>query len=188
VQRGTNDFFPVLTKLIAKNPDVIAPISMVDGMAALTIQQSKQLGYEGAFAFHTFHNYRALIEKAGEDAMDKIIMINVDNLNPSAPPVFRELHDRYIEKYKEKFSSVANAVYPVLFILKQGFEKAGSLDTSDVAAALETLKGVHPYGGKFSMGGLQTYGANHQIIAPVIMSEIRKGKEVYLGTVFPPVP
>jgi len=188
VQRGTTDYFPVLTKLIAKNPEVITPIAMVDGMAALTMQQARQLGYKGAFAFNTFHDLNAVSEKAGWEAMEGMININIENTNPNAPPGMKDVFESYTKKYQEKFSVVTNAVYPVLWILKLGMEKAGSLDPTIVAKALETLEGEHPYSGPFTMGGLKTYGAKHQIVAPIFMSEVKKGKQVYLGYVVPPVP
>ena len=73
------------------------------------------------------------------------------------------------------------------FTFKMAIEKAGSLDTTAVAKAMENLEGEYPYG-RFSMGGVKTYGSRHQISEPIFFSEIKNGALVGLGSVTPPVP
>jgi branched-chain amino acid transport system substrate-binding protein len=188
VQRGTTDFFPLLTNLLAKKPDIIAPIAFTDGPAALILQQARQMNFKGDFAFHTFHSVKDLEQKAGKEALEGTIMITIDNRHPKAPKAMQDLVPVYEKKYNEAFSSVANATYPVLAILAKGIEKAKSLDTTAVAKVLEDLEGPYPYGGTFSMGGLKTYGAKRQIVAPIFMSVYKNGQQEFMGTVSPPVP
>jgi branched-chain amino acid transport system substrate-binding protein len=185
VQRGTTDFFPVLTKMVAKNPNAVMYHAMPGGMTALLIQQGHQLGFKGLVLIPSHQDPDLLVGKAGLEATEGCILPTPDFA--AGTPWMQEAYKRYQEKYKEKFDPIVNVGYPMLWILKLAIEKAGTIDTTEVAKAMENLEGEMPYG-KFSMGGLKTYGSRHQIIYPVFLSQIKGGKLTNIGTVMPPTP
>lgn len=181
VQRGTTDFFPALTKLIATKPACMIPHSMPPGETALVLQQAYQLGYRGLVISPSHYDPAALVAKAGADAVEGFIFQSADFNGASITPAMRELAKKYQEQYKEPIDPIANAGYAYLWVLKMAMEKANSFDTTAVAHAMETLEGEGPFG-HFSMGGLKTYGIKHQISEPVFFSIIRKGKQMDLGS------
>jgi hypothetical protein len=75
----------------------------------------------------------------------------------------------------------------MLGFLKLAIEKANSLDTTEVAKAMESLEGEMIYG-HFSMGGSVTYGAKRQVIYPIAISHIKAGQLVNVSFVMPSVP
>jgi branched-chain amino acid transport system substrate-binding protein len=185
VQRGTTDFFPVLTKLVAVNPNAVLFHATPGGMTALLLQQSRQLGYKGLVMVPSHQDPSLLIEKAGAAAAEGCILTTPDFATGTEE--MREVYEKYQEKYKEKFDPIINVGYPMLWILKLAIEKASSLDTTAVAKAMENLEGEMAYG-HFSMGGLKTYGAKRQIMYPVAVSQIEEGKLVNIAFIMPPVP
>ncbi len=185
VQRGTTDFFPVLTKLAAKNPHAVLFHATPGGMTALLLQQSNQLGYKGLVMVPSHQDPGLLIEKAGAAAAEGCILTTPDFATGTKE--MREVYKNYQEKYKEKFDPIINVGYPMLWILKLAIEKANSLDTTAIAKAMENLEGEMTYG-HFSMGGVKTYGAKRQVIYPVAISQIKGGKLVNISFVMPPVP
>jgi branched-chain amino acid transport system substrate-binding protein len=187
LQRGTTDFFPVLTKMIAKKPDAMIPHSLLPGEVALMLQQKHQLGYKGLIISPSFYELKMLVEKAGTEAVEGFIFQWPDFTGPTATPGMRELYKTYTAKYKEELYAMTVPGYATPWIIKMAIEKAGSLDTTAVAKAMENLEGEYPYG-RFSMGGVKTYGSRHQISEPIFFSEIKNGALVGLGSVTPPVP
>lgn len=185
-QRGTADFFPVLTRMMAKKPDLLIPHAFPEGEVALILQQSHQLGYKGLSVGTTPYNPEGLLAKAGAEAVEGFMFLAPDLTGPASTPGMREFHRNYVEKYKI-FDPVAVAGYPYLWIIKLAIEKAGTCETQAVAKAMESLDGEMPYG-RFAFGGLKTYGARHQIIYPIFLSQFKGGKWVYLGGPVPDVP
>ena len=78
VSRGTSDFFPVLTKLAAKNPQSVMFHATPGGMTALLLQQSYQLGYKGLVLVPSHQDPSLLVEKAGADAAEGCILTTPD--------------------------------------------------------------------------------------------------------------
>jgi len=187
VQRGTTDFFPVLTKMVAKKPDALIPHAVPGGETALILQQSYQLGYRKMVITPSHYDPKTLVAKVGTEAAEGFIFMSPDWNGPTATPAMREVFKRYEEKYKEKFDPIIGPGYPQLHVLKMAIEKAGTFDTTLVMKTMENLEGEMPYG-RFSMGGMKTYGAKRQIVYPIFLSQIKRGVQVGLGSVTPPVP
>jgi branched-chain amino acid transport system substrate-binding protein len=182
VQRGTTDYFPILTKLMTKNPDALIIHSIPPGSTALLIQQKFQLGYKGLVLSPSHFDYKMLKAKAGAEAVEGFIYQTPDISSIDTPPGMLELVKNYEKKYKEDFDPVSIAGYCMIWVLKMAIEKANTFDTTAVAKAMENLEGDYPYG-KFSMGGLKSYGAKHQIVEPIFFSQIKDGKVKGLGSV-----
>jgi branched-chain amino acid transport system substrate-binding protein len=186
-QRGTDDFFPILTRLMTKNPDILIPHSVPPPSMALLLKQKHQMGYKGIIISPSHFDPTKLSAKAGKEAIEGLIHQAPDIEGPLATDGHRELHKRYMEKYKDDFIPVSASAYPYLWYIKMAIEKAGTLETTAVAEAMRNLKGEGPYG-PVTMGGLKTYGSNSQIVEPIFMSIIKDGKNVGLQPVTPPVP
>jgi branched-chain amino acid transport system substrate-binding protein len=185
VQRATTDFFPVLTKLVAKNPHAVLFHATPGGMTALLLQQSNQLGYKGLVMIPSHQDPSLLIEKAGVAAAEGCILTTPNFATGTTG--MQEVYKNYQDRYKEKFDPIVNVGYPMLGFLKLAIEKANSLDTTEVAKAMESLEGEMIYG-HFSMGGSVTYGAKRQVIYPIAISQIKGGQLVNVSFVMPPVP
>jgi len=186
VPPGTSDWFPVLTKVVAKNPDAFIPVSAPPPEAGMIIQQKHQLGYKGLVISPSHYDPNMIVAKAGAEAAEGFISMGPDFTGPNARPGLRYLYEKYTEKYKE-FDPVSQASYGWLEILKIAIEKAGTLDTAGVIKTMENLEGEFVKG-RFSFGGVKTYGIKRQIIEPVDFSAIKNGKHVYLGAIIPSVP
>jgi branched-chain amino acid transport system substrate-binding protein len=189
VDRGVIDFFPVLSKMLSKKPDAIILNSITPGNATLVLQQARQLGYKGILAGQSLYDTRMMVEKAGVEAAEGFIYRSLNLIAPDATPEMHEFYNNYANKYKEEISPIAPSTYAALMILKMAIESAGTVDTTEVAKAMENIEGRQPWGrGRFSMGGLKTFGAKHQIVEPVWLVKLQNGKAINLPLVTPLVP
>ncbi|MEW6262719.1 MAG: ABC transporter substrate-binding protein [Thermodesulfobacteriota bacterium] len=186
-ERGTTDFYPLLTKLMQNPPDALVPHSVPPPVFNLLVKQKHELGFKGLIITPSFVELPILKAQVSPEAMEGIIFQTPDFTGPRALPGHRELYEAYLAKYKEQFSTTTTVTYCYLHILKLALEKAGTFDTTKVAETLETLEGDFPYG-RFTMGGLKTYGLNHQVVEPIFMSEIKKAELAPLPPVTPTVP
>jgi hypothetical protein len=184
IKYGTPDWMPLLTKMTATNADAFYPICLTPGDAALILQQKYQIGYEGLVASACIQSIDLLTEKAGVDAIESYTFAAPIFEGPDALPGFKKLHDTYKAKYGD-FDVVTSAVYHFPEVLKLAIEKAGTLDGDAVANAISNLEAPY-YKGRFSFGGLKTYGSKSQIQEPVHITQISNGKQVYKGA-FPGV-
>jgi len=189
VDRGVIDFFPVLSKMVSKKPDAIILNSITPGNTALVVQQARQLGYTGVLAAQSLYDTGMIVKKGGVKAVEGFIFRSLNLIGPDATPEMRDFHNSYLKKYQEELSPIAPSTYPALAILKMAIEKAGTVETTAVAKAMENIEGEHPWErGRFAMGGLKTFGAKHQIVEPVWLVKLENGKAVNLPLVTPSVP
>jgi ABC-type branched-subunit amino acid transport system substrate-binding protein len=155
---------------------------------ALLMKQKHELGYKGMVLSPSHFDAVKLAEKAGVEAIEGLVHQSPDFEGSLAAPGHRELYKRYAKKYPgEEFMPVSASAYLYLWYIKWAIEKAGTFDTTAVAQTLESIAVESPYG-FVTMGGLETYGAKRQIVEPIYMCVTKKGKDVGLAPITPPVP
>lgn len=94
------------------------------------------------------------------------------------------------EKFKEAKFELTGALYAALYydypnILFRGIEKANSLNTDEVRVAIENLGEIDTITGKGHWGGKEFYGISHQLMWPLVVSQVQKRKLVVVGVVMP---
>jgi branched-chain amino acid transport system substrate-binding protein len=180
--RGTADFTPMLTKLIAKKPDAIDFGAWAGSDGPLACKQAKELGYKGVFIF-SYTQSIPTFEKVAGDHMDGALFYGIFATDPT--PLATHVAKRYVEKYKEKFDPLIWRNADVLNVLKKAMEIAGSADPTAVRDAMSkvSIDGVF---GKTKIGGKSYYGIDCQFLFPIPLSTYnakeKKLVELYRGT------
>ena len=181
--RGTADFTPMLTRLIAKKPDAIDFGAWAGSDGPVICKQAKELGYKGLYIF-SYSQSTPTFLKVAPDCADGALFFQ---LYASAPtPLAERVAKRYEEKYKEPFDPLVWRNYDVLWVLKRAVEMAGTLDPTKLK---DVMKEVHIDGvfGKTRIGGKSYYGIDAQFLfaIPVSTYSVKDNKwvELYRGTV-----
>ena len=171
-ERGTKDFVPVLTRILAAKPDILDLDSNAPGDAGLILKQARQLGYTGTVIQVGGPGIEEIIRVAGDLAEG---MLSYDIFDPSDPGM-----KGYVDGYAKKFGGPINPYGPVMYnaaqILFAGIERAGTLDTGKVRDAIAGLEGHETMLGKVRWTGKELYGINQQILLPFYISEVKGGK------------
>ena len=178
-QRGTQDFRPILLKMIDKNPDLIDFGASVD--APVIMKQLLELGYKGkkvlcAAAFPP----EIMLKLATPQAMEGAIVGYLDPDSPKATKRYKEIFDKYKAKYNELQGPMGILVYDSLSWLVAAIEKAKTLDTTKVRDTMAKLPFETSYG-LARWKGKEMYGIDRLAIYPSYWSEVRDGKLVYIG-------
>ena len=184
-ERGTKDFYPILTKILAQKPDMIDVAASPAGEAGLILKQAMELGFKGAKGWTAGTNPFTIIGVAGKEAAEGVwspCNINVKGDHVSA--AVRKFGEAYEKQYGEVPGVIAVANYAAFDVFTQAIQKAGSVDPEKVLEVL-TKDRFETVWGPLVIGGKETYGIDRQFLYPLVISEVRGGKVVDVAQVVP---
>lgn len=174
-QRGTQDFAPIVARLMRGNPDVVDFASSPAGDVGTMIKQLRQAGFKGTFARLGGESTAEILRVAGAD--------NVKNMFYYAPvdhskPAIAQLEADYEKATGQKPTGIAIGWIPGARALLRAITKAGTIDdTTKVAAALREDTLVDPALGQGVWTGQQQFGMNQEMSWPFNIGIIKDGKD-----------
>jgi len=173
-ERGSKEFTPLLTRMMAQGVDLLDLNLNAPGEAGLLVKQARQIGFKG------------LIWQVGGPAIDEINDIagpNAEGFLSYDVFDFRDPHaQKFVDSYKKRWSGVINAQTPGWYnatrILFKAMQNAGTAtDTDKVRAALQGLEGYDAgIYGPVVWGGEKAYGVNRQLLNRFWITQIKGGK------------
>jgi branched-chain amino acid transport system substrate-binding protein len=173
---GSEDFYPILTKALEQKPDAIdMPVSIVPWSAGI-INQSRELGFNGPiFAPGLFGDINLVNGMINKKYAHDLFHGGPDVLSDKMPPILKDLR-KLVEQAKQPFIMDSMLGLDALYPLLQCIERAQSLDTDKVVAAIEKMKIIDTIWGKGKWGGKEFFGVDHCIVRPITLSRIVDGK------------
>ena len=168
---ATNDYYPILTRVLALKPDAIELGSMNPAGIGLIAKQSAELGWKGPL-FNTGEVPVTDILKVGgaDNVVGRLFATTPDYESQSATPAERELNTRYRKEFNEPLSGLTTMAYNGLSMIAQAVQGANSLDAAVLTQWLQThdIQTIH---GTSKLGGKAMYGVPNQLYTPVWISE-----------------
>jgi branched-chain amino acid transport system substrate-binding protein len=175
---GSEDFYPTLTRALAKKPDAIDMVISIAPWSAAVINQSRELGFKGPIFSTIFADIAVLNTMVTPKYAYDIFHAQPDVSSPKMTPLIKEYRaivERQIKStpFNTDHMLVVEALYPLL----QAIQEAQSFDTTKVAATIENMKKVDTIYGPGRVTGKNEFGINHVIRTGVTpMSRIMNGK------------
>jgi ABC-type branched-subunit amino acid transport system substrate-binding protein len=161
----TEDFLPIVTKLLQSNPDAIDLVITITPWAKGIITAARQLGFDGPIflgcPLGDNHDLVNMLEP--EYATDifsgtpDLLADNMSQIIKDFRPVMEEAQGRPM--YLDNIIPLM-AVYPML----QAIEEAQSFDTTEVAQTWVNMKSINTAFGPGHMGGEEICGSNNFFI------------------------
>ena len=174
----TADFSPIASKALALKPDLIFLANGTPPHAGNLLKAVRQLGSTLPFCYSGDSAPTDILALGGAAAATNYFGTGMYNGAPNTPPLMQQILDARYAAAKGPISVHAQAIN-VLYMFKQGIEKAQSLDTAAVAKALESLDTIQTPYGPAHLGGLQTYGIKHAYAHPDQVWKLVDGKPVF---------
>jgi branched-chain amino acid transport system substrate-binding protein len=177
---GSEDFYPVLTRLLQKKPDAIDLVLSIEPWSAGIINQSRELGFTGpiyasAGLLGDINIVKGMItEKYQHD----LFQTGPDVKSAAMPALVKEYRALLEPKAKNPFQSSHLAVLDAVYTMAQGIEKAQSLDPDKVVQVLEAMKSIDTTCGKGRVAGKDFFGVNHVVRRPTPISGIMDKKVI----------
>lgn len=176
--RTLTDFYPVLTKIIAKKPDMIDFGVSPPGTTVLLTIATGELNYKRARVSFV-PNVKLLKEKAGNHNEGAYMTATL------AKPVTeaqKKAYNEYMRYFPpDEFDQVFYQDYDLIQILTKAITEANSLDARKIAETFRRMKFDVVYGPS-GIAGKGTYGINSTVIIPAPIAQWEKGEPVYKGT------
>lgn len=183
-ERGSKELTPLLTRIVAKNPDLIETSYTDPATSALICKQAREVGFKGTILLSWSADPKQVITIGGVHA-EKVYMADPGPLEPQTPAQ-KEFYNRFLVKWPASEWDVVYWLHPELVpCLTKAIVETQSFDSFKLAKYLENMTWDSPMG-TLSFGGAKIFGIKRQLNYPLSVLQIQKGKPVYLGT--PPVP
>lgn len=184
-ERGATDFYPLLTKILAKKPDLLDLSGSTPGEGGLILKQAHELGFRGAKAWTAGIDPARFAQVAGKEASEGLwTPLAMDLEGPHVASAVNQFSKKYRAKYGEATTTIAVANYGGLDVVTKAMQLADSIDPEKVMKTMESRK-FETVWGSVVLGGQEEYGINRQFLYPFVISEIRDGKPVDLVKVAP---
>ncbi len=188
---ATTDFAPVVTKLIANDPDVVCLDTCYSDYVHPIAEQLFQQGYKGQIISCTADFYDQMIAKTSKEFMEGFIFqfpdfddpaLNTDQINFKDPNGF---FAEYNKRFPGEWGAVSWEYAAVMDLWKAAAEKAGSADPEAVLAAMkEGGKGAHAFG-EADWWGKDLFGIDNALVGdwPVVVIEDGKATIKAFGNI-----
>jgi branched-chain amino acid transport system substrate-binding protein len=176
---GETDFMANLPQILALNPDSISMEGDPPTMA-LFCKQARDMGYTGHFFQTDPIDPPIMVDIAGSEYLEGwTTFVDVASEGPMATAAAKELRQAYIDTYGEWNDIAFSGSFAYMLpILKQAIEAAGSLDTEQVHAVLESGMTFDTWLGPIKFGGGEVYGQDHHTLYGGYVGQIQNGKTV----------
>lgn len=180
-ERGTQDFVPLLTKLLAGKPDALDLDGTTPGDSGVILKQARQIGFAGQILKTGGPGTLEIMRVAG-DAADGFIYVSP--WDPNAPKV-KALMERFEAKYKMPYNPLGVYFYEGSHMIFAAIKDAKTFSSDGLRQHLDRQKDYQGLLGRYVWGGEGEYGIRHQWIAPFYVGQVQKGKEVMLTRIDP---
>ena len=164
------DFYPQLTSLLNKKPDVIL-LTTVDEPSSLVIKQARQLGFKGTFVNSAASSGERLLELLPPEMVNGTL-VELASWALNTPP-----KQEFERKYRAKFNNetphlIAGVGYEGVRLFARALEKAGS--GSDAVKIRQAFPGAYDITNTiFKMSNLDEKG---DIDFPMYVGVLKDGK------------
>ena len=169
-ETGLTDFYAILTRALAENPDVIHCSNSPPNEWALMMKQAREMGFKGIFLREEM-GAQNLIDIAGAKNIEGLVGWDYPT---GTLPEYKDLVKRYTERYGrwDAYAPVGVRMLPVLIAAMQ---KAGTVDDVDKIIATLVSNTWTTYGQELAFCGEEYYGENHLAITPLVITQARDG-------------
>jgi ABC-type branched-subunit amino acid transport system substrate-binding protein len=178
------DMTPICPKIFALNPDAVCLGAMTFTSQTMMVKGMRALGYTKPIFGCTPGNMDEMLAVVGPDAIEGWFCPGFpgDPTLTSLPQNAQDLIKLGIAKYGE-FNMTQYQGADGLYSMVMAIQAAQSLDPKVVASTWETMTTIDTPYGPGTMGGLKTYGANHNVYSATPIQAMHNGQTSFAATI-----
>jgi branched-chain amino acid transport system substrate-binding protein len=179
VPRKTMDFYPVMTKMLAKKPDAIYAAGGSNW--GLVYKSAREMGFKGQFLASTFKT--EWWEMVGPKMLEGYIHCEPSLTSELVHKGLRKYRNTYLARYKEEPSGLSTYGFIWTHVLAAAIEKAGTIDDPEKIKKVLETETLDTMAGTYVFGGKGFYGTPHQLVRPGYITKLTGGKEVIIEVI-----
>jgi branched-chain amino acid transport system substrate-binding protein len=184
-ERGTTEFAPLVTRIVAQNPDIVDFSEMPPSDVGLIISGLQEQGWKGVKVWSAGTSAADLIKLAGDASNGTYMALAGDFSSASSTEVQRRLEAGSFAAMGEHMNAISLSAWDATMAIKAAMEKAQSVDPAKVRETLPEIRFESSYG-PAAFGGKVEYGSPQQMLLPVLISQIKDGKIIERSRIVPP--
>ena len=178
----TIDFAPVVSGVIAKNPDILCWDTAYPDYVNLLTEQAFQQNYQGQIVTCTLDGYTQMLEKSSVAFMEGSIWqfpdfddeaMQAEDINFAKP---REFFNKYEERHPNAWNAVSWEYAAILEMWKDGIEAAGEYHPMAVFKALKAMSPVPHVFGDCEWWGTEMFGIDNIAMGNWPVVQMKNGK------------
>ena len=179
---STTDFAPVMTSMLAGNPDIVCLDTAYADFVHPLCEQAFLQGFEGQMISCTADFYEQIIDKTSKEFMEGFIFqfpdfddpaLNDPRVNFQDPNGF---YAEYSKRWPGEWGAVSWEYASILDLWKAAAERAGSVEPDAVLAAMKADgKGAHAFG-TAEWWGEELFGIDNALVGDWPVVVIQDGK------------
>jgi branched-chain amino acid transport system substrate-binding protein len=179
---STTDFAPVMTSMLAGNPDIVCLDTAYADFVHPLCEQAFLQGFEGQMISCTADFYEQIIDKTSKEFMEGFVFqfpdfddpaLNDPRVNFQDPNGF---YAEYSKRWPGEWGAVSWEYASILDLWKAAAERAGSVEPEQVLAAMKADgKGEHAFG-TAEWWGEELFGIDNALVGDWPVVVIRDGK------------
>ena len=184
-QRGTTNFAPIITRLLATNPDAVDTASSPPGDAGVIVKQLRLAGFKGPIGRMGGPGTEEILRVSGGiDVLKDFYWFETVAVTESVKAI-DDLYRKLLGKEPVGGSALWGDL-PAARMTMQAIANAGTVeDAHKVAAELRKLPVDDPNMGKGIWAGQKQYGINQELFFAFGVGIIKDGKEVGIARIEP---
>jgi branched-chain amino acid transport system substrate-binding protein len=182
----TQDFTPVTVKALATKPDSLFLINGWPIHMGSMLKAAREMGFTGpVLACH--EDPYDIREVAGRAASTDFYTHNIAIDAPEMTPMIKEIAKRAKAKYGRTSPTHVWGWSPS-WSLVQAIQAAQSIDPTVVKNSWEKMASIETPYGTGRIGGMKTYGINHNVSAPMPLAGLKDGNVIWIKWQDVPLP
>ncbi|MDR1978449.1 MAG: ABC transporter substrate-binding protein [Synergistaceae bacterium] len=186
---GTTDFFPVMSGIVTKKPDLLVLAGAAPADTPLLIKTARELGFKGILSTETAQDAKVIAELAGE-AADGFISVggaSTPEIRSAQMEEFMKRYEKVAGEWNDEAGTKVYALEIILNTLKQAGPEAIE-DISKFKTAMDTFSMPNPYlkdGRPLHYIGIPYFQQRRQISVPMVVNVYEGGdfKTLFVGSV-----
>jgi branched-chain amino acid transport system substrate-binding protein len=172
------DFTSYVVKALSYKPDALLLINGWPIHMGSMLKAARELGFTGP-AFGCHEDPYDIATVAGPAASTNFYVHNLQVDSPEMTPMIKEIMKLGQAKYGRQSPTYVWA-WNAAYCLTQAIEKAQSLDPTVVKDTWEKMKSIDTAYGPGRIGGMKTYGINHNVSYKTPFTSLKDGKVVWV--------
>ena len=179
----TTDFAPIVTAALATKPAILSMGASYPEFQALILEQAYTQGWKGIITSACW-DFKAITAKVPVEWMEGAVSGFPDFDDPKLSKAQNAFYKTWQGKYPgHGFSEIVWEYMGALNVWRFGAEKAGSVESEKVFAALKASKSVPHEFGPGVWWGADTFGQDNLLVPDWPITEIRSGKPVIVDRI-----
>lgn len=174
----TTDFTSFVVKALANKPDALFLINGWPIHMGAMLKAARELGFTGPI-FGCHEDPYDIATVAGLAASKEFYVHNLQVDSPAMTPMIKEIMKLGQAKFGRQSPTYVWA-WNAAYCLTQAIEKAQSLDPTVVRDTWEKMSSIDTAYGPGKIGGMKTYGINHNVSYKTPFCSLKNGKVVWV--------